>query len=68
LIGGQLLGRDSIGNYLYGKLFLLQLLAEKIRQRRVIFGDKNAHVPTQTTWILEGVNPVWIHRSGVSRR
>jgi hypothetical protein len=28
---------------MYGELFLLQPLMEKLRQRRVIFSDKNAH-------------------------
>jgi hypothetical protein len=36
-------------------LFLLQPLMEKLRQRRVIFSDKNAHRHTHRTINLEGV-------------
>jgi hypothetical protein len=34
---------DAIGDNLNGELFVLQLLAEEIRERRVICGDKYAH-------------------------
>jgi len=34
---------DVIRDDLHGELLLLQLLAEEIPERRVIFGDKYAH-------------------------
>jgi hypothetical protein len=49
LVANQTLRLFSVGNYLYGKLLLFQLLVQKLGQRRVIFSDKNAHRLTQTT-------------------
>ena len=48
LIQSQLLRFDAIGDNLNGELLLLQLLAKKIRERRVIFGNKYAHLVPQT--------------------
>jgi hypothetical protein len=44
----QLLCFDAIGDNLNDELLFLQLLAKEIRERRVIFGDKYAHLVPQT--------------------
>jgi hypothetical protein len=46
LVGSETLGFPTVRDHVYGKLFLLQPLMEKLRQRRVIFSDKNAHRQT----------------------
>ncbi len=43
LIQSQLLRFDAIRDDLHGEMLLMRLLAKKIRERRVIFGDKYAH-------------------------
>src|SRR5712664_2650754 len=48
LIQNQLLRFDAIGDNLNGELLFSQLLAKEIRERRVIFGDKYAHLVPQT--------------------
>jgi hypothetical protein len=46
LVGSKTLGFLSLRDHVYRELFLLQPLMEKLRQRRVIFSDKNAHRQT----------------------
>jgi len=48
LIQSQLLRFDAIRDHRHGELLLLQLLAEEIRERRFISGDKYAHGGPQT--------------------
>jgi hypothetical protein len=43
LVRRKTLGFPTVRDHMYGELFLLQPLMEKLRQRRVIFSDKNAH-------------------------
>ena len=54
LVGSETLGFPPVRDHLYGKLLLLQPMMEKLRQRRVVFSDKNAHA-THRKIDLEGV-------------
>lgn len=58
LVDGQPLSFRLAGNDLNREMFLLQPLMEKIRQRRVIFREKNAHRLTRTNWIWKGLTTV----------
>jgi hypothetical protein len=54
LLGSETLGFHPSGNHLHGKLLLHQPLVQKIRQRCVIFSDKNSHQLTRSPGSIFG--------------